>query len=308
MELWFFISRFWLFSCNSEKKSEFLQFQILYHTIEICIYISQFFILLHLTVSCFHNRMKIKCDFLAHISDIFSHICKLIFHNAYFFLRIANLKLTFLSLYLTIMTSCCLGIGKIVLRTIHTAQANGNKLVVLELVCWRLLDQCVTPVGVCWRLFSSDWTCLIGICWVVKCLSGVKWFSNKLQQTLTWPRTVSMTMRIFHLKGASPMASFISFAIFSGEEWRTKILITVQFWLWLQDHQFRSQSDLHHPDASGAMRHDKIQERFYWLLSVTLSARCDNGHIRCRHGVTWLSVTRSLLGQCEHYSYFFIKF
>ncbi len=109
------------------KKSEFLQFQILYHTIEICVYISQFFILLHLTVSCFHNRMKIKCDFLAHISDIFSHICKLIFHNAYFFLRIANLKLTFLSLYLTIMTSCFLGIGKIVLRTIHTAQTNGNK-------------------------------------------------------------------------------------------------------------------------------------------------------------------------------------
>ncbi len=32
---------------------------------------------------------------------------------------------------------------------------NSNKL-----VCWSLLDQCVTPVGVGWSWFSPDWTCL----------------------------------------------------------------------------------------------------------------------------------------------------
>ncbi len=46
------------------------------------------------------------------------------------------------------------------LRPIHTAQTIANKL-----VCWSLLDQCVTPVGVGWSLFSPDWTCLISVCW-----------------------------------------------------------------------------------------------------------------------------------------------
>ncbi len=49
------------------------------------------------------------------------------------------------------------------------------------------------------------------------------------QQTLTWPQTISMMMHIFHLKRAPPTASFILFAIFSGEEEHAKTLITVKF-------------------------------------------------------------------------------
>ncbi len=149
-----------------------------------------------------------------------------------------------------------------VLRSVHTAQTNANKhqqTSLLEFVCWISVLSLSASVGVGWSLFPPGWTCLVAVCWVVDC---VKWFSNKLQQTLTWPRTVSMMMRIFHLKRASPTGSFVLFAIFSGEEWHTKTLITVKFWLWLQDHQFHSQSDLHHLHQTRAVRRDKIQERF----------------------------------------------
>ncbi len=44
------------------------------------------------------------------------------------------------------------------LRPIHTAQTNANKL-----VCWSLLDQCVTTVGVGWSLFSLLMNMLIDI-------------------------------------------------------------------------------------------------------------------------------------------------
>ncbi len=55
-----------------------------------------------------------------------------------------------------------------VLRPIHTVQTNANKL-----VCWSLLDQCVTSVGVgwCWlefvltRLNMLKDIELVGVCW-----------------------------------------------------------------------------------------------------------------------------------------------
>ncbi len=56
----------------------------------------------------------------------------------------------------------------LMLRPIHTAQTNANKL-----VCWSLLDQCVTSVGIGWCWLEFVFTRLnmlidielVGVCW-----------------------------------------------------------------------------------------------------------------------------------------------
>ncbi len=77
-------------------------------------------------------------------------------------------------------------------------------------------------VVVGWSLFSTDWTCLICVCWVVKYLSSVKVFSNKLWRGHKpfFHENAHISLKACSTKGL--------FAVLLGEEWHAKTLITVK--------------------------------------------------------------------------------